>query len=182
MQGSRAASTLALRIACALMTTTVVQARAQAQADEPAGAGASAPVARVNIQEYRVRGNTVLEARAIEQAVSPYLGPGRTLADVEAARAALQAAYQQRGYQSVYVDLPGQQVSGGVVLLQVTQTRVGTVQVVGARYHDPARLRAAVPALEEDRFMAPDLEAAAGLVRDGALLAVADVTFPEVGA
>jgi hemolysin activation/secretion protein len=147
MQGSRAASTLALRIACALMTTTVVQARAQAQADEPAGAGASAPVARVNIQEYRVRGNTVLEARAIEQAVSPYLGPGRTLADVEAARAALQAAYQQRGYQSVYVDLPGQQVSGGVVLLQVTQTRVGTVQVVGARYHDPARLRAAVPAL-----------------------------------
>jgi histidine ammonia-lyase len=45
-----------------------------------------------------------------------------------------------------------------------------------------ARLRRAVPALEEDRFMAPDLEAAAELVRDGALLAVADVTFPEVGA
>ena len=31
-----------------------------------------------------MRGNSVLTARAIEAAVSPYLGPGRTLADVEA--------------------------------------------------------------------------------------------------
>jgi histidine ammonia-lyase len=44
-----------------------------------------------------------------------------------------------------------------------------------------ARLRAAVPALEEDRFMAPDLEAAAGLVRDGALLAASGAAFPELG-
>src|SRR5690606_13799547 len=65
---------------------------------------------RVNINEYIVRGNTVLEARDIEKAVYPYLGPDRTLADIEAAREALQAVYQERGYQSVYVDLPEQQV------------------------------------------------------------------------
>lgn len=146
MLGSRAASTLALRIACALMATATAQAQ-DASPAAPAQAGAAPPAQRVNINEYRVRGNSVLDARAIEQAVSPYLGPGRTLADVEAARAALQAAYEQRGYQSVYVDLPEQQVSGGVVLLRVTQTRVGAVNVVGARHHDPERLRAAVPAL-----------------------------------
>ena len=146
MLGSRAASTLALRIACALMATATAQAQ-DASPAAPAQAGAAPPAPRVNINEYRVRGNSVLDARAIEQAVSPYLGPGRTLADVEAARAALQAAYEQRGYQSVYVDLPEQQVSGGVVLLRVTQTRVGAVNVVGARHHDPERLRAAMPAL-----------------------------------
>ena len=43
-----------------------------------------------------------------------------------------------------------------------------------------ARLRAAVPALGEDRFLAPDLEAAAGLVRDGALLAASGAAFPEL--
>lgn len=32
-----------------------------------------------------------------------------------------------------------------------------------------ARLREAVPALEADRYLAPDLQAAAGLVRDGDL-------------
>jgi histidine ammonia-lyase len=36
-----------------------------------------------------------------------------------------------------------------------------------------ARLRADVPALADDRFMAPDLEAAAVLVRSGALIAAA---------
>jgi histidine ammonia-lyase len=43
-----------------------------------------------------------------------------------------------------------------------------------------ARLRGAVPALGEDRFLAPDLEAAATLVRDGALLAASGAAFPEL--
>jgi histidine ammonia-lyase len=43
-----------------------------------------------------------------------------------------------------------------------------------------ARLRADVPALAEDRFLAPDLEAAARLVRDGALLAACGTAFPEL--
>jgi histidine ammonia-lyase len=44
-----------------------------------------------------------------------------------------------------------------------------------------ARLRADVPALAEDRFLAPDLETAARLVQDGGLLAAAGVAFPELG-
>jgi histidine ammonia-lyase len=43
-----------------------------------------------------------------------------------------------------------------------------------------ARLRQAVPPLGEDRLLAPDLEAAARLVRDGALLAASGATFPEL--
>ena len=43
-----------------------------------------------------------------------------------------------------------------------------------------ARLRAAVPPLGEDRFLAPDLEAAARLIRDGALLAASGAGFPEL--
>jgi histidine ammonia-lyase len=43
-----------------------------------------------------------------------------------------------------------------------------------------ARLRADVPPLGEDRYLAPDLERAAGLVRDGALLAASGATFPEL--
>jgi hypothetical protein len=91
-------------------------ARAQEAAAAPA-----APERQVNNEEYLVRGNTVLDARAIEAAVTPFLGPGRTLKDVEGARDALVAAYQARGYQSVYVDLPEQQVEQGVVVLQVSE-------------------------------------------------------------
>ncbi|WP_307506559.1 ShlB/FhaC/HecB family hemolysin secretion/activation protein [Variovorax sp. W1I1] len=129
---------------------------AQAPAAEPAPATPAAvaatapePARKVDINEYIVRGNTVLDARAIEKAVTPFLGPERTLKDVEGARDALLAAYQAAGYQSVYVDLPEQQVTQGVVFLQVNETRVGRVRVVGAEYNSPLDVRDQVPALKE---------------------------------
>ncbi|MHA6192883.1 ShlB/FhaC/HecB family hemolysin secretion/activation protein [Pseudomonas wadenswilerensis] len=104
---------------------------------------------KVDIAEYVVRGNSVLDARAIEEAVYPFLGPGRTMQDIEGARDALQEAYQSRGYQSVYVELPEQQVADGVVYLQVSETKVGRVRVVGAKHYSPKDVRDEVPALAE---------------------------------
>ncbi|CAI0927480.1 Heme/hemopexin transporter protein huxB precursor [Serratia entomophila] len=121
---------------------------AQSAGAEQASAAASP---QVNINEYIVRGNTVLSAREIEKAVYPFLGPQRTLADVEGAQQALQQVYHSKGYQSVYVALPEQQVSGGVVYLQVTETKVGRVRVLGAKYHSPLTIRDEVPALAEDK-------------------------------
>ncbi|HDS0949882.1 TPA: ShlB/FhaC/HecB family hemolysin secretion/activation protein [Stenotrophomonas maltophilia] len=112
----------------------------------------------VNINEYIVRGNTVLDARQIERAVEPYLGPGKTLADVEQARDAVNALYQQAGYQSVYVELPEQQVSGGVVLLKVQQTPIGQLRVTGDAPASPERLLRRVPALAEGKV--PDFNQA----------------------
>lgn len=154
---SKAAPALALLTLC--MTMALVSANAEAQevpgavdvsgqqkaAPEPA----AVPAQRVNINEYIVRGNTVLDARTIERAVTPHLGPDKTMADIEAARLALQAAYQEGGYQSIYVDLPEQQVAGGLVYLQVTETKVGRVNVVGAKYNDPDSVRDRVPSLQQ---------------------------------
>ncbi|MBN4667240.1 ShlB/FhaC/HecB family hemolysin secretion/activation protein [Pandoraea nosoerga] len=130
------------------------------KAEEANKAGKAAEVAgkRVNINEYVVRGNTVLDVRTIEKAVTPYLGPERTLADIEAARDALLAAYQAKGYQSVYVGLPEQQVTGGVVYLKVSETRLGRLRVVGSEYHSPHEVRERVPSLAEGKV--PDFSAA----------------------
>lgn len=119
--------------------------------DEPSGrpvAQAHSP-ALVTIREYVVRGNTTLDPETVEMAVYPHLGPDRTMADIEAARDALQKVYNDQGYQSVYVDLPEQQVVSGVVILQVSETTVGRVRVVGAKYHSPLEIRDQVPALRE---------------------------------
>ncbi|GAA4322162.1 ShlB/FhaC/HecB family hemolysin secretion/activation protein [Pigmentiphaga soli] len=127
-----------------------IQGAALAQTAAPAGMPAPAEASRpVDINEYVVRGNTVLDARAIETAVTPFLGPQKTMKDIEGARDALLAAYQAKGYQSVYVDLPEQQVTNGVVLLQVSETKVGRVRVVGAQYNSPSEIREQVPALKE---------------------------------
>lgn len=159
-----------------------------AQTDAAAATDPAAEQAReVDVQEYIVRGNTVLDARAIEAAVTPFLGPRRTLKDIEAARDALLAVYQAKGYQSVYVDLPEQQVSDGLVLLQVNETRVGRVRVVGAEYHSPVEVREGVPALREGEvpdFHRAQVELAAlnvgkrqvmPLVRQGTLPGTMDV-------
>ena len=43
-----------------------------------------------------------------------------------------------------------------------------------------ARLRAQVPHLDEDRYLAPDIAAAADLVRSGAVVEAAGVELPEL--
>jgi hemolysin activation/secretion protein len=109
----------------------------------------ASPTHGVDVNEYVVRGNTVLDARTIEEAVYPFLGPQKVTADIEGARDALQKAYQERGYQSVFVELPEQKVEGGVVYLQVSETKVGRLRVVGAKHYSPLEIREEVPALQE---------------------------------
>jgi hemolysin activation/secretion protein len=152
------------RIAAGSFSAMAVLLPALALAQAADGAGSTAPAAeqapqrKVNVNEYIVRGNTVLDVRTIEKTVTPFLGPDRTLQDIEGARAALLAAYQAKGYQTVYVDLPEQQVTGGVVILQVSETRVGRVRVVGAEYTSPLAVRDQVPALQEGKV--PDFSQA----------------------
>ena len=122
-----------------------VAAVAQAPAS-PSSAASPAPAEeRFDILEYVVEDNTVLPTLEIERAVYPHLGPGRTLRDVEAARKALEEAYQRIGYQTVFVDIPEQRVDNGVVRLRVVEGRVDRLRVLGARYFSLGEIRAAVP-------------------------------------
>lgn len=103
----------------------------------------------IYIQEYRVIGAHKLSPEEVEDAVYPFLGPGRTADDVEQARAALQQAYQAKGYQTISVQIPPQQVRGGVVVLQVVEGTVGRLRVHGARYFSPEQIKKAAPSLAE---------------------------------
>lgn len=103
--------------------------------------------AAFDVFEYSVEGNTVLAEIEIERAVYPWLGPGKTVDDVEKARAALEAAYQQSGYLSVSVALPEQSVATGIIRLQVIEGQVERLKVSGNRYTSRSELRAEVPEL-----------------------------------
>jgi hemolysin activation/secretion protein len=105
----------------------------------------AAPVDTFDVTELRVLGNTRLDVRDVERAVYPHVGPGRTMADVEAARDALATAYRDRGYGTVIVDIPEQTIDDGVVRLRVIEGRLGSVRVTGARYYSNRAIRAAMP-------------------------------------
>jgi len=116
------------------------------------GAHADAPApSHADIEAYDIDGNTLLDEEAVEEAVYPFLGPDRTPADVEAARASLEKSYHEHGYQSVVVDIPRQVVTNNIVRLQVIETPVGRLRVVGARYFSPSEIKRETPSLEEGK-------------------------------
>jgi hemolysin activation/secretion protein len=112
---------------------------------------ADTPDARFDLLDLRVDGNRVLDLETVERAVYPFLGPGKTVADVEQARAALEQAYHKAGYETVFVDIPEQEVAGGMVVLKVTEAEVGRLRVSGSRYFALSKIRDKVPALAAGR-------------------------------
>jgi hemolysin activation/secretion protein len=115
----------------------------------PAGAADAPPPhpdPGFDLAELRVLGNNTLEAKVIEAAVYPFTGPGKHMADVEAARAALERAYHDHGFGTVFVDIPEQTVDRGIVRLHVTEGRLRQVSVSGARYFSGREILAALPA------------------------------------
>ncbi len=104
---------------------------------------------RFDVLEFEVEGNTRLAERTVELSLRPFMGPGRVLADVEAARAALEQAFQKAGFLTVLVDLPEQRVDAGVLRLVVLEGRIDRLRVTGSRYFSQGYIRDRVPELAE---------------------------------
>ncbi len=158
------------------MLASVCACPAFAQDAAPAAAQPAEQQPRFDIDSMDVSGNTLLSDVEIERAVYPHIGPGKTVDDVETARAALQAAYEAKGYQSVFVEIPQQDVgtSGGVVRLQVTEAKIGEVRVTGTRFYSADRVVAQVPALT--RGVVPDLNEAQVQITEANRLAGRQIT------
>jgi hemolysin activation/secretion protein len=133
----------------------VEQAAVESESD--AAAEAVTEERRIDVWEYRIDGNTVLQAADIEAAVQGFLGPQRTIADIQEARNALQDAYRKRGYETVGVDIPEQDVRSGIVRFQVTELTVGRLRVTGARYYSPEEIKRRMPSLKEGTVPRYDL-------------------------
>ncbi len=108
-------------------------------------AGVTEPEFRID--EFRVAGNTTLAVRDVESAVYPFLGPHGSLKVIQKAEDALVAVYRKAGWASVLVDIPPQDVNDGIVRLKVTEGRVQSVHISGARYFSEGRILAELPAI-----------------------------------
>lgn len=122
-------------------------------AEVRADSAGEAPVARdqFDIFEYVVQGNTVLSVTEVEKAVYPFLGEQRTIEDVEKARGALEKTFHEAGYLTVFVNIPEQEVNGGVVKLDVLEGRVEKLSVLGAHYYSLGKIKQRVTEFEEGK-------------------------------
>ena len=62
---------------------------------------------------------------------------------------AVEGAYRSRGYGTVDVYVPEQELTSGVVRIDVNQAVIGKVTVTGNKYFDTANVRASLPLLVE---------------------------------
>ncbi|MFZ2726340.1 MAG: ShlB/FhaC/HecB family hemolysin secretion/activation protein [Methylococcaceae bacterium] len=104
-----------------------------------------------DLLELRIKGNTLLPRLQLERTVYPFLGLKKSLESVEKARVALEEVYKAKGYQTVAVDIPEQDVNDGVVYLQVTEGKVSRLRVKESRYFSLGKIKAAVPELAEGK-------------------------------
>jgi hemolysin activation/secretion protein len=110
----------------------------------------AAPEVHFYVRQYRVIGGENLLPRLdVETAVYPFLGPYRTKDDVEQARAALEQAYHGHGFQTVLVQIPQQEVHGGIITLEVVPQTVGRLRVHGSRYFSIDEIKREAPSLAQ---------------------------------
>jgi len=116
----------------------------------------AADIPRFDVNRYQVEGNSILPAAEIERLLAPFTGKGSDFGTLQQAVEALEQAYRTRGYHSVKVLLPEQELKGGVVRLTVIEVRIGTVTVEGNEHFDNANIRRSIPQLKEGTV--PDLD------------------------
>ena len=104
------------------------------------------------IKRYELTGNTLLSAERIQAIIAPYTGAKRTLADVQKAQAAVEAAYREIGYSAVQVQLPEQNITSGTIQFRVLQPTVGKVILDGNLKFDSANVRRSLPSIKEGQI------------------------------
>jgi hemolysin activation/secretion protein len=95
----------------------------------------------VFVNEFRVRGNTVLTPEEVARALAPWVGRSVDSEELLRARDALTQLYVERGYLGTGAMLPDQVVRDGIVELQVVEGKLGDIEVRGARGLDSTWLR-----------------------------------------
>ncbi len=102
---------------------------------------------RFPVTGYRVVGNTLLSMDTMKKVLGPHTGEAVGLDTIRKAVADLVLAYRERGFATVNASLPQQQITNGLVSVQVTEGRLAEVVVVNNRHFSSNNIVRSLPSL-----------------------------------
>ncbi|HWD17652.1 MAG TPA: helix-turn-helix domain-containing protein [Verrucomicrobiae bacterium] len=122
------------------------------------GAASAAPAATnaapaFRVGGYDVEGNTVLPHDLIDKTLAPFTGEHVTLENIRKGLTELQLAYRARGFVTVKVGLPQQQLTNGVVRVTVTEGRLAEITISKNRYFSSNNVMRALPGLHTNMLL-----------------------------
>ena len=94
-----------------------------------AGVAQGGPAFHIN--SFTIQGNSVISTDELQAQIASYVGQTLTLAQLYDVADVLTRYYRSKGYGLAYVAPPAQKLSGGNVILQVVEGRIGDVNVQG---------------------------------------------------
>ena len=84
---------------------------------------------RIDVKGFRLAGLAPARAEPLLPLLNRYVGPGKTLADLEDAAKDIEVALQRQGLFLAQAYVPEQSLADGVVTLQVLEGRIGAVKI-----------------------------------------------------
>ena len=111
------------------------------------------PAPAFEVRSYNVRGNTLLPAEQVEQILASGTGAKVTLPQIQKALGDLQLAYRDRGWATVAVSLPQQQLTNAIVQVQVVEGTLTEIQVTGNRHFSSNNVVRALPSLRTNTLL-----------------------------
>lgn len=155
-------------------------------AEEPAKAveQKEAQETSFTIVSFYFSGNTIYTDEKLRNVVDSFTGPGKSAADVEKARDAVEKFYHEEGYPTVLVNIPEQTIGGEVVTLQIIESRIGKVTVSGNRHFRTEEILDELPSLSPGEVIyIPDVRAELAGINKNPDLKVSPTIIPgkEVG-
>ena len=113
-------------------------------------------IPRFDIKSFRVEGNTKLDKAAIDSTLANFTGEKKDFSTIREAMEALEIMYHYRGYTTVQVTLPEQELKNGIVRLVIIEARITSVKVEGNKFFDEKNIRRSIPSLREGEI--PDMD------------------------
>ena len=99
------------------------------------------------VRRYEIVGNSLLSQATLEGIFTNAIGPAVNLDQIRKVLSGLQLAYRERGYATVAVSLPQQQLTNATVRVKVTEGILTDITVTGNRYFSSNNVMRSLPSL-----------------------------------
>ena len=108
---------------------------------------------RFTVVAYEIRGDTLLSTNTLMSIFAKRTGTNVTLSDIKQAATDMQMEYRNRGFPTVTVTIPPQQLTNEIVKIRVFEGRLSGILVTQNRYFSSNNVMRAVPGLRTNTIL-----------------------------
>jgi hemolysin activation/secretion protein len=101
--------------------------------ETPAPEQPAVPDATVEVKQIQILGNTVFSQAELDRAIAPFIGKNLTFEQLLSIRTVITELYTREGYVTSGAFLPPQDISSGVIKVQVVEGELEKVEIRGLR-------------------------------------------------